>query len=608
MTDGFRAKGRLLAALLVAPSLAMASVAEADVRLAQAGPVQLTPRRDLSTPVPPSDRPGEAGPGLPQESETPPDIQVKDLGSIDPEAVGTLDASTGGFAASMWLGTPRQTIQRLIGSIPAEIHSAAMRSLAERLLLTAAALPPAEEAAGGQNKAESVLALRAERLMAMGLTDEARALILASPMRSQNPELVRLHVETLLLANDPGGACATAKRDAARQLSTYWQRVAIFCQLLAGDKDGAQLGASVLADTPDFDDRAFVSIVDAMAEDSPVRLDSLPAPTALHIAMLRGANAPLPADAVDKAPPPVLRAIAVGPNADLDLRLRAAEGAALAGALDSGQLAQIYMSVQFDEKELNTALTTAEQNWTPRGRALLFRSARRQAVPTARAAVIQKAFHLARTDGQHLLLVRLYRDLLKEIPVSADMAWFAGEAAKALLAVGERDAARPWVTLLRERQARDQEARVSRDRLWPLALLAGDDRYRVDDAESMTAWLEALREDDAELAFERAGLALVLMQASGLQVPEQYWQAVLQPPQRLPVMVPPPAFAPALENAVRGRRIGETVLLSILVLGQDGALGAEPALLSDVVAGLRSVGLEQESRALALEAALVNGL
>jgi len=324
--------------------------------------------------------------------------------------------------------------------------------------------------------------------------------------------------------------------------------------------------------------------------------------------MLRSANAPLPADAVENAAPPVLRAIGTSPNADLDIRLRAAERAALAGAVDVERLAQIYMSIEFDETELNNALSAAQQNWTPRGRALLYRSARRQTVPTAKAAVIQKAFELARTDGQVLLLVRLYRDLLKSIPVSADMAWFAGEAAKGLLALGERDAARPWVTLLRERQLRDPEARVARDRLWALGVLAGDDRYRVDDAESMSAWLAALQEGEADLAYDRAGLALVLAQATGNQVPEQYWQTLVQPSQRLPVLVPPPAFWPAIENAAQGLRVGETVLLSILMLGPDGTLGADAALLRNVVMALRAVGLEKDGRTLALEAALVNGL
>ncbi len=607
MTDGFRASARPSAAFLVALALAVPLAAPAELASAQEGPIRLFPRRDLSAPVSPSVRPGGEDAAAPDRSP-PSDIQVKALGSVDPEAVGTLDASTGGFAADMWRGTPRATIERLIGSIPSEIRSPVMRALAERLLLTAAAMPPAEPEAGKDRAEISVLALRVGRLMAMGLIEEARALVQASPMRSRDPDLVRLNVEALLLSNDLGGACTTARRDAARQLSTYWQRVAIFCQLLAGDKDGAQLGANVLAETPEFDDKAFLAIVDAMAQDGKVAIDSLASPTALHIAMLRSANAAVPDDAVEKAGPPLLRAIAVSPNAELDVRLHAAERAARAGAIDTDRLAQIYMSVQFAEGELNTALSTAERNWTPRGRALLYRSARRQAVPTARAAVIQKALHLARADGQLLLLVRLYRDLLKEIPVSADLAWFAGEAAKCLLALGEPNAARPWVTLLRERQLRDAEARASRDRLWALGLLAGDDRYRIDDAEGMTAWVDALREAEKDLAFERAGLALVLMQALGRQVPDAYWQAVLQPSQRIPVLVPPPAFAAALDSAARDGRVGEAVLLSILMLGQDGTLGADASVLRGVVAALGAVGLHEDARALALEAALVNGL
>ena len=130
----------------------------------------------------------------------------------------------------------------------------------------------------------------------------------------------------------------------------------------------------------------------------------------------------------------------------------------------------------------------------PRGRALLYRGANRQTVPTARAAVLQKAFELGRADGQLLLLVRLYNGILRELPVSADLAWFAGEAATGLLAMGERDAAQPWLSLLRERRLRDRDARAARDRLWSLAVLAGDPRYAIDDGEAFRAWLAVLRE------------------------------------------------------------------------------------------------------------------
>lgn len=615
MTDGSRTDRRFLAALIVVPALLSASAGAAELRVAQDGPVRLMPRRDWTTPVPPSQpatpTPGQVEGGQTPPEQTPPDIQVKDLGSIDPEAVGILDASNGGFSAGMWAGTPRATIRRLIGAIPDNLHSPVMRSLADRLLLTAAALPPPEN---GKEKAKegTVLALRAERLQTMGLVDRSKALIVASPLRSSDPALIRLLVENMLLANDLGGACDETRREGNQLTSPFWQRMTIFCEILSGDNESAQLGANVLAETPGFDDKVFLNLVDVLTQHTKVEINSLPTPDGLHLAMLRSAKLPVPADAVDNAAPDVLRAIGVSPNTDLDLRLRAAERAAVAGAIGIARLAQIYMSIEFSESEINTALSTAEKNWTPRGRALLYRAARMQTVPTAKAAVIQKAFELGRRDGQLLLLVRLYAGMLKDLPVSADLAWFAGEAARGLLAMGEREAARPWLTLLRERRLRDDDARNARDRLWALAILAGDDRYSVDDEGGMTAWLNALRaEEPADTkghAFELAGFGLVLMQAIGLSVPEGYWEKLLQPGQRVPVLAPPPAFTPALENAVRAGRLGETVLLSILMVGPDGTLGADPALLRDVISALRSVGLETDGRALALEAALTNGL
>lgn len=614
MTDGFRADRRYLAALTVVAALIGLPGEAAAQDASQDGPVRLMPRRDWTTPVPPSQPPAQQTPAPdaePPVGTAPPEIQVQTLGTIDPDAVGILDQWNGGFAAGMWAGTPRGTIRRLIAGIPDDQRSPVTRSLTDRLLLTAAALPPVAEGEPKDQK-PSVLALRAGKLQAMGLVDRARALIVASPLRARDPELIRQLVENRLLSNDLGGACGDAKDEAGNQVSTFWQRMTIFCQILAGENEAAQLGANVLAETPGFEDKAFLALVDALTQGRTVEIESLPSPDALHLAMLRSANLPVPTDAVDHAKPDVLRAIGISPNTDLDLRLRAAEEAALAGAIGIARLAQIYMSISFSETELNTALSTAASNWTPRGRALLYRAARMQTVPTAKAAVIQKAFELGRADGQLLLLVRLYRDMLKGIPVSADLAWFAGEAAKGLLALGERAAARPWLTLLRERQHRDQEARAARDRLWALAILAGDDRYSVDDAAGMSAWLAALRSREPEAtrdrAYDRAGFALVLMQAVGYAVPEDYWQQLLHPGGRSPALNPPPAFVPAMENAVRAGRLGETVLLSILMIGGEGTLGADPTLLRDVISALRSVGLEQEGRTLALEAALANGL
>jgi hypothetical protein len=55
-------------------------------------------------------------------------------------------------------------------------------------------------------------------------------------------------------------------------------------------------------------------------------------------------------------------------------------------------------------------------------------------------------------------------------------------------------------------------------------------------------------------------------------------------------------------------RIGEVVLLSLIALGEGGPGQAEPIVLSKIMESLNVVGLENEVRALALEAAVAAGL
>ena len=56
------------------------------------------------------------------------------------------------------------------------------------------------------------------------------------------------------------------------------------------------------------------------------------------------------------------------------------------------------------------------------------------------------------------------------------------------------------------------------------------------------------------------------------------------------------------------RRVAETVLLSLLALGEGGPVGADPLLIRQVLISLRAAGFEKEARAMAVEAALAAGL
>ena len=71
---------------------------------------------------------------------------------------------------------------------------------------------------------------------------------------------------------------------------------------------------------------------------------------------------------------------------------------------------------------------------------------------------------------------------------------------------------------------------------------------------------------------------------------------------------PNAALLYALDHASNMRRVGETVLLSLLVLGEEGPAQCHPMAFNAVLKAMREIGLEREARALAIEAAIAKGI
>jgi hypothetical protein len=120
------------------------------------------------------------------------------------------------------------------------------------------------------------------------------------------------------------------------------------------------------------------------------------------------------------------------------------------------------------------------------------------------------------------------------------------------------------------------------------------------------AW-RAARELPPDQAERRALVALDLLQAVGEKVPQTEWLSLSPVPAVTPAQ-PRPAVKAMLRAAAEGLRLGETVLLSLVALGETGLDKADPDSLNRVIAALRLVGLEKEARELAVEAALANGI
>ena len=632
--------------LAAAPDRARAQeappVASEPIRLSP--PRQLRPRRETA-PVPVLLAPAKPPPSMPTAVEVTPSaldakVRTDSLQTIDPDTAGTLTVEQGGLGIAMWSGTSRNLVDTLLPRLPVNVASAAMRSLMRRLLLSRAAPPQ------GESKSGSLIALRIELLAAMGDLAGVHQLLSVIPKHNRNERLIRIEADSRLLANDNHRACNLAALQIAERASPYWQKAFIFCQSLAGEHHKAALGISLLREMGDKDE-VFFGLVEALALGAAATVESLPDPSPLHLAVARAAKARLPADVVSSNRPGILKTIATSPNASVGLRLEAAERAEAMGSLAVDALRQLYTSASFSDEELANPLSKAEAESGPLSRALLYRTSLVQTVPTAQAEVVVRALSLAREGGRYASTVRVFLPLLKRIPPSDELVWFAPEAIRALFISGEHRAAGVWFDLMRVSSKYDKDAKAAFAALSPVARLAG---FRdVDDwtTDRLGDWWRTIKA--SKEAGKQATLLYSLFGALGDKVPDEAWEILLEGPQRITVAMPHPAlwyrlaFAANSGEPVAGRkavagvqpntladaggvddagtlaavkavpgvgrrRLGETVLLSLLALGESGPGEADPVVLSRVLSSLGNIGLEAEARALAVEAALAAGL
>jgi len=555
-------------------------------------------------------------------------VQVGNLQNIDPDTAGTLTAAQGGFGAEMWLGTDRAIVERLLPQLPVSTSSATMRGLMRRLLLSIARVPE------GKSGGLSLVASRIKLLAAMGDLVAVNALLNATPGRASNGDLARIETEIRFLSNDNARACALAGGQIRNQDEDFWQKAFFFCHALAGEHNKASLGISVMRETGGQDE-VFFSLIEALASGTPPILTTLADPSPLHLAMARVAKAKLPNDVISSNRPGILRTIAISPNAPVELRLEAAERAEYAGAIPVDSLRQLYSNVSFSGEDLANPLSRAESVGGPMTRALLYHTSLTQTVPTAQAEVVAKALASGRDEGRYASVVRVFLPVLKSIPPSAELLWFAPEAVRSLLLVGDTLAAESWFALIRASALFNKDASKAIAQLMPVVRLMGSSEAAEWNTTKLASWWESVK--DRKDAAADAAMLYSLFDALGEPVPSESWEKLVTGSAQKDVAMPAPALwfrlieatdaarpvapkktveasepvsdAPVVVTAPKVQsRVAETVLLSLLALGEKGPAGANPLLLRQAIISIRAAGFDQEARAMAVEAALAAGL
>ena len=546
-------------------------------------------------------------------------IGIGALAAPNPSDIGVLDTSQGALAPTLWQGSAAAVVDTLLPKLPAST-SPAMQNLAARLLLSPGAVP------AGATKGPSLLALRVRALLALGQVPGALALVRAAAAATTDAAFNRAAVDTYWLSGHSHAACGRAFQMARDSTSNGALEDVAFCHFLAGQHAAAGIDVDLLREQKGIDP-AFFQIYARLTGFRRKTVSSLSDPTPLLLAMLAATKDPPPPAIVEGAAPAVAYFVARMAHAPLSLRLIAGEQAVAQGGLAPDMLRKLYASVPFSETDLADPAKVAAKLDDARGNALMYQAVGRENEPLAEAEALQSSFALAKKlSGSALPVYRAEDKRLQALAPTHDLAWFAPDAVRALLTLGRPKAAAAWYALI---AAGGQTAASGADgagdpkaaaQLAPLMALAGAATAAptaapaaaaptagagagagADPGQALAAWYAAA---DPTARDAEAGLLFTLSEALGEKVPASLWLPLYRHTALTMATTPPAALRHGLARAATGKRIGETVMFSLVNLGPGGPTVASAATLADVVAALEAVGLDKDARRIAVEAAL----
>ncbi|MBL8631130.1 MAG: hypothetical protein JNM81_15965 [Rhodospirillaceae bacterium] len=612
----------------------------------QRGPVALVPQTLApQTVVQPAEEPAAAPASLS------PTIAVDTLERIETDRIGLVDESAGALSADMWVGSDPAFVRAILAQLPHQMPSLAMRRLAQNLLLPPARQPeikssvpvldagaPVEsDATADKGHSTWLLEARLRALAGLGDWPSVVALIDVVPADRINEAIVQLRVDGLLVDGHTDAACTEVQAALSRQPDTYWQKFHVYCQWVNKQTSAAQLGLSLLREQGEDDPIFFwaADVMQGLKGPAPAKLDGV---RPLELAMLRAGGQPFPDTLVQSGDATVMRVLATMPPAQAEdakapdakdakavkaaaedkkkrarqqteARIAVAEHAVALGVADPQMLRDLYAGLDLSG---GPAVPLAEANVDKLAtRAYLYQTAKAQTAATARAEVIARIVDLTRADkgqkGPDLVTVgRVYAPMIAEFAPSPDLIWFAGAAARALLAAGEHEKAQAWIDLALQMARGSSDAANVADGLWAIArMAASNEGSGAITAQNFRAWQASL--PSAQAAALRETL-LNLLTALGDQVPPDEWLSVVGNAGPSNVAPPPSYVWNGLSLAARDDRVGDAAALSLVALGTAGPHQTSPVTLAKVIETLKAVGRDADARALAVEAALVQGL
>lgn len=524
-------------------------------------------------------------------------VVVQKLGGLDAASVGILDASTGDLGSSMWQGTSSSRVATLIQHLPVSSSSPEMQKLLRRLLLTAAAIPR------GSEEPTELMQLRLNKLRDAGLVVEASQLVQRVPASKMSSGLERTAVDLLLLEGKNEQACKKIEGMTENTPDFFWEKASVFCNVLSGNMSRAELGVSLLNED-EGTDSLFFGLFDRLVGGNSKLQETDQVISPLHFAMMKEAGLSLSYEQAEKAGFDLLWALAKQEIAEKNDRLRAAYVSLAVGSMPAGLVRQLIIAGALANDDDDAAIDLGHM-------AGFFRQAASEKDPMEKARLIGELWAAGEQDGTYFAAAGLSLPLLKQISAVSLDGDFELDALRVLLAAGDSAEASLWERSIRRSALRG----TARERDVAGKKIALADAYMlISGTPGIARWTPSAFDPSAFVKGPEleqganVGMLLSILEIFGEKVPDELWSAAFGLGQ-----VPQSDFSNKvieknLEISANNGRVGETVALSLALLGEGGPAMLSVNSLSAVLTSLQKIGLTDEARHLALEAAILRDL
>ena len=519
-----------------------------------------------------------------------------ELKNIDVNTVGTLTKDEGGLGYDMWFGSKRNIIKDYLENLPINRESNLAIELIKKLLLSNADVPESKD------QKNDLILIRINKLIELGDFENAKSLI-DLIVNNNNEEILMKQVQINLSLNNFDLVCSDIdeKRKNYKQ-NLFWRKVEIFCQILNGETNKANLSFTLLKEDSNFNDINFITIIDSLIYKEEISNQNFNNLDLLTLAMTRVANINLKESYILKDDPLFLTMIYRMPNVPIKLRIEAIEKSKKLLNLPIETIEEIYNSYDLEEKDkkipLDDSILLGFET-----QAILFQMAITEDDQEKKAKIIKKSLELASINGNLVLISKLNLNSLLEIKPSKNLSWFANYAAKSLLISNKKEEAMKWYEVLKKEKDKNTELFNNFIELWVIVeflnLKNKESEYKNISQNEILKSIDKFDSQNKKLVFDTLGF--YILENFGMKINPQFWLINLDNQEIESKQLPNSSLISLLKYSSKNNKVGETILLILMSLNDKNFNQLHPFFLQIVISSLNQIGLQEKAFDLVME-------